>query len=174
MDPQRIELTEQKIRDTRTSIAGKYDEDVAQEALCQAFEKAKQGKVEKPLHYAAKSAYRIAKDERRHDRYILAYHLALSDVGLGWKPERRETDEAPFVEFQKTPIPESHIYWNLADQVEAKELLSEVKRDPGGLRLIRQTLGYDEKISPSQASKVRARLRQRLLEEQASMEGRDQ
>jgi hypothetical protein len=58
--------------------------------------------------------------------------------------------------------------------VEANELLNEVKRDPGGLRLIRQTLGHDEKISPSQASKVRAHLRQRLREEQATMEGRDQ
>jgi hypothetical protein len=56
--------------------------------------------------------------------------------------------------------------------VEGKELLSEVEYDLSGLRLIRHTFGNDEKIS--QASKVRARLRQRLLEEQASMERREQ
>jgi hypothetical protein len=39
-------------------------------------------------------------------------------------------DEAPFVEFQNTPIPEAHIYLNPADQVEANELLNELKRDP--------------------------------------------
>jgi hypothetical protein len=68
------------------------------------------------------------------------------------------------VGFQKTPIPESHIYWNPVDQVEAKELLSEVKHDSSGLGLIRQALGQDEWISPSQAPEVWARLRKRLPE----------
>lgn len=58
----------QKIQETWKRMAkrfGEDGEDVAQEALCQALEKATRGTVEKPLHYAAKSAWRIAKDERK-------------------------------------------------------------------------------------------------------------
>ena len=81
-------------------------------------------------------------------QYTFQYQVALTEVGLGWKRGRGETDEALFVEFPKASSSESYTYWNPADQVEAKELLNE-----------------DEKINPSQAPKVRARLRQRLLEE---------
>jgi DNA-directed RNA polymerase specialized sigma24 family protein len=159
VDHQRIELTHQKIRDTWTSIAGKHGEDVAQEALCQAFKKAKRGEVKKPLHYAAASARRIAIDEWRRRAYALLYQRALSDTLSKEGAESAEMADAPLITFNaRTPrlkkLPRTSLRDDRdpAGQVEAQELLSEVEHDPSGLRLIGHALGQDERISPSQAS----------------------
>jgi DNA-directed RNA polymerase specialized sigma24 family protein len=170
-DSETIDLINQKIQDTWKQIECKYGEDIAQEALCQAFEKAAQGKVEKPLHYAAKSARRIAKDEGKRQRFLREYHVPLSAVGLDWvEPERDETDEALIVEFQKTP-PEAHIYWDPVSHIETLRRAREIDHDPGVRRLISQTDGESVRISASQASKVGARVLKRVLEECVSKGG---
>ncbi len=163
VDPQPTELTDEEIKSTWNQIARKYGDDIAQEALCQAFAKAAQGKVEKPLHYAAKSARQIAIDEGKRERFLRKYHVPLSDVGLDWvEPERDETDEAPFEKFQEAS-PEGRIDWDPVSHVEALRLAREIDHDPSLRRLISQTDGENVKISASQVSKARARLRKRIL-----------
>jgi DNA-directed RNA polymerase specialized sigma24 family protein len=160
-------VTDQEVLDTWVKIANKHGEDVAQESLCQAFQKAKRGAVEKPLHYAAASANHIAKDERRRRVYALAYQRLLSGMRLDWEPEIRETDVPPLVMYTKTRVPKLKKTPNIslretrtpANQVEAKELLREVEHDPMGKLLIRQTLGENVRINPTEASRARARLR---------------
>ena len=77
----------QEIQDTWAQIKRRYGEDVAQDLLYQAFEKASRGKVEKPLHYAAVSALHIAIDQDKRQANTLAYYKALSGKRLAWEPE---------------------------------------------------------------------------------------
>ena len=165
-DCEAIEAVNQKIHDTWKQIARKYGEDVAQETLCQAFEKAARGKVEKPLHYAAAAAWNVDKDECERERSFQKFRVALSHVR--WEkrvpPEENEADEPPFGKFQKTP-PEARIYRDPVSEVEAMRLARVIDYDPAGRRLINQTDGEGVKISPSQVSKARVRVLKRVLAE---------
>jgi hypothetical protein len=53
----------------------------------------------------------------------LAYHKALSGKRLNWEPEYGKADKASSVVFKKFPIPAPHLSWDIASQVEARELL---------------------------------------------------
>jgi hypothetical protein len=111
------------------------------------------------------SALHIAIDQDKHQANTLAYHKALAGKRLDWEPEYGKADKASAVVFKKFPVPAPHLSWDIASQVEARELLREVQHDPGGHRLSTAAVCKNVKISPSQVSKMRARLRQRLLEE---------
>jgi DNA-directed RNA polymerase specialized sigma24 family protein len=168
-----VELINQEINNTWKRMAKNYGEDVAQEALCQAFEKASRGEVDKPLHYAAASAKHIAWDEWRRRVYALLYQRILSNTWSKSGAESSETDDSPLITFKKTRTPRLKKSprmsfrddRNPASQVEAKELLREIELNSSGLRLIRQAGGEHVKISASQVSKARARLLKRVLVE---------
>jgi DNA-directed RNA polymerase specialized sigma24 family protein len=165
------ELINGEIDSTWRQMAKKYGEDVAQEAMCQAFEKASRSEVNKPLHYAAVSAKYIAWDEWRRRVSALLYQRALSDTWSKNGAASSEADNAPLITFKKTRTPRlkklPHMSFrddrNPESQVEAKELLREIEQEPSGLRLIRQALGEHVKVSASQASRVRARMLTRVL-----------
>jgi len=173
-----IELINQEIHNTWKGIAnakrfGQDAEDVAQEALCQAFEKASRGEVDKPLHYAAVSAKYIAWDEWRRRANALLYQIALSDAWSKNEGESSEMDDARLMTFKKARTPKMKKLprmsfrddRNPAGQVEAKQLLRAIEQEPSGRRLICQAQGEHVKINPSQASRARARLLRWVLAE---------
>ena len=162
-----IELINQEIHKKREEIAnakrfGQDAEDVAQEALCQAFEKARSGKVTKPLRYAAKSAKNIAKDLRRRQRYARAYQQALSAERLEWEPEGEQKQQGSSVVYKKLPIALPRGQWEQPDLMEVLQLLREIVLDSIGHLLIREAAGKRVEMTPHQESKFRARLRQKV------------
>jgi hypothetical protein len=165
-----MELPDEDIKATWTQIKKKYKEDVAQEALCQALEKASRGEVEKPLHYAAVSASNIAKDQRKRQAYVLAYQEALSGKRLDWEPEREGTEKDSSVVYKKLPLPAPRGSWDQPALLEVLELLREMALDPAGQLLLRQARGERVRITRSQESKVRAWLREKLKAERRESE----
>jgi DNA-directed RNA polymerase specialized sigma24 family protein len=172
-DSEDTDLINQKIQETWMRIAkrfGQDGEDVAQEALCQLFKKASQGKVEKPLQYAAKSAKNIARDLQRRQGYALAYQQARSGEWLGWEPEGEQTQQGSSAVVKKLPIAAPRSQWDQPDLMEVLQLLREMVLDSTGHLLIREACGERLEMTSHQESKFRVRLRQKVKAEKREYE----